>query len=77
MQIYNRALNAEEVRFLYENKASMLSSSETEENDVWHVAVTANNGVEDSETINSNYLRIIPRLSVENVILNRKSRNYP
>lgn len=69
-RIWNRSLSAEEVKFLFNNRTDMLSSAETNENDIWHVAVTADDGTQNSETVNSSYLQIKPRLYVTNVILN-------
>lgn len=59
VQIWNRSLSAEEIKFLFENKTNMLSSEETETGDVWQANITINDGLNDSKSVESNYLSIL------------------
>ncbi len=52
--IWNRSLSDEEVKFIFENKSQyILSSQELNEYDYWYANITANDGVNDSISINS------------------------
>ncbi|MBW2979781.1 right-handed parallel beta-helix repeat-containing protein, partial [Candidatus Woesearchaeota archaeon] len=51
--IFNRSLNSNEVKKLYQNGLSSLSSNETITHESWKCSVTPNDGYTDGETYNS------------------------
>ncbi|MBS3137107.1 hypothetical protein J4232_01615 [Candidatus Woesearchaeota archaeon] len=59
-KIYNRALSAEQIKAIYDNRTDLIVSQETEVGDIWVVSVTPNNGILDGITLISNNLTIRP-----------------
>jgi len=71
VRIYKRALSAQQILALYENKTKFIESQETREGDVWKSCVTPNDGSDGSTTC-SNTLTIRPPPLVY-VVLNSTS----
>ncbi|MBU0963330.1 MAG: hypothetical protein KKD48_05490, partial [Nanoarchaeota archaeon] len=54
-----RSLSSEQIKFLYENRTDILSSSETSFDEYWHASVTpVDSTQEKGEQVNSSYLKI-------------------
>ncbi|MBU0962857.1 MAG: LamG domain-containing protein, partial [Nanoarchaeota archaeon] len=57
--VFNRSLSAEQIKFLYENRTDILSSSETSFDEYWHASVTpVDSTQEKGEQVNSSYIKI-------------------
>ncbi|MEW5896304.1 MAG: hypothetical protein AB1668_01305, partial [Nanoarchaeota archaeon] len=57
--IWNKALSAEQVVALYNNRTDLIVSQETTAGDGWNVSVTPNDGIEDGVTVFSNNVTIV------------------
>ncbi|MBN1543868.1 LamG domain-containing protein, partial [Candidatus Woesearchaeota archaeon] len=58
VQIFDRALSAEQIQALYQGRTDMMVSQETSAGDIWKCAVTPNDGTTDGSTLESNTLTI-------------------
>jgi hypothetical protein len=56
--IFNKALSAESVKAIYENRTDLILSQETTLGDTWQACMTPNDGTEDGTTLCSNNLTI-------------------
>jgi trimeric autotransporter adhesin len=57
--VYNRALSAEQIMELYNNRTDMIVSDDTSFGDVWNVTVTPNDGIEDGNILSGDGITII------------------
>ena len=59
VMIFNRALSANQIQALYENRTDLIVSQETTLNDVWNATVTPNDGTADGTAMWSNALTVV------------------
>ena len=59
VMLFNRSLSAEQIKLIFNNKTNILSSEETNVNDIWQANITVNNRTIDSKPVESNYLEIL------------------
>jgi hypothetical protein len=69
VRIYRRALSAEQVSALYQNRTAEIVEQETQLSDVWSACVTPNDKVDDGSVACSNNLTIITDTSAPAVSL--------
>ena len=72
VSIYNKALSAEQIWALYENRTDLIVSQETRQEERWQAETTPNDGTEDGISILSNNL-LIYNMSIENLLLSATS----
>ncbi len=59
VKIYSRALSAEQIRILFQNRTDLLVAQETTIGDNWTVSVTPNDGSVDGASLLSNQVQIL------------------
>ncbi|MFC1697306.1 LamG domain-containing protein, partial [Nanoarchaeota archaeon] len=75
-QVYNRALSAEQVNTLYNDRPDIIVSQETSKGDTWHACITPNDGTGDGTTNCSNNLTILNTIPTQGIpILNSSTGN--
>jgi parallel beta-helix repeat protein len=66
VQVYRRALSAQQIQAIYSNQPYLIVSEETRAGEVWEATVTPNDGTTDGATVFSNNLTIV---SVPEVVI--------
>ena len=72
--VFDRALSAEQISALYNNRTDLIVSQETFTGEVWEACVTPNNNIRDGTEICSNNISVMGA-QIESVVLNSSSGN--
>jgi parallel beta-helix repeat protein len=62
-RIYNTSLSVEQIREIARNRTDVIVKEETTRGELWHVAVTLNDGIENGFTVLSNNITIVNKPS--------------